>query len=144
MCTPAQTTARTAQPTVTWLKALLATLLFAVSLTMSVGAGAETVRSGQITGQSDHVMTGTISIEHEGDKTFVVLSEDFSLDGAPDPKLGFGKNGAFDTDTIFAKLEALTGAQRYEVPSSVDVADYDTFTVWCEQFSVPLGSAELE
>ncbi|MEM7522897.1 MAG: DM13 domain-containing protein [Pseudomonadota bacterium] len=88
-------------------------------------------------------MTGTVSIEREGGKTFVVLSEDFTLDGAPDPKLGFGNDGDFDADTIFAKLETLTGSQRYEVPPSLKIADYDTFTVWCEQFSVPLGSASL-
>lgn len=123
------------------LAAALALLVAAFALVPTAQAQAQ--RSGEIAGQSDHVMTGTVTIEREGNQTFVVLSEDFSLDGAPDPQLGFGSGGEFDTGTLFSKLNSHTGAQRYEVPSSVDVDAYDTFTVWCAQFSVPLGSATL-
>jgi hypothetical protein len=73
----------------------------------------------------------------------VVLSDDFSLDGAPDPKLGFGSDGSSDDATTFAVLEKLNGTQTYVLPASIDPSLYNEFYVWCERFSVPLGIAKL-
>lgn len=106
--------------------------------------GGTAIRSGTFAGQSGHEMSGRVSIERVGERTFVVLHDDFVLDGAPAPTLGFSNDGAFDQDTDFAELAAFTGAQRYEVPGSIRTSDYDTFTVWCADFSVPLGSASLD
>ena len=35
------------------------------------------------------------------------------------------------------------GDQNYEIPASVDLANYRTVTVWCRRFSVNFGSAPL-
>ncbi len=35
------------------------------------------------------------------------------------------------------------GDQNYEIPSTVDLANYRTVTVWCNRFSVNFGSAPL-
>lgn len=106
--------------------------------------GAAAIRSGTFSGQSGHEMSGRVTIEREGERTFVVLHDDFLLDGAPAPTLGFSNDGVFDQETEFAELASFTGAQRYEVPGSIQTSDYDTFTVWCADFSVPLGSAPLD
>ena len=87
--------------------------------------------------------TGQVTIEREGDKVFVILGSDFSLDGAPAPTLGFGNGEKFDTKTEFTKLKKLNGRQVYELPKSIALSAYDTFTVWCSKFGVPLGSAKL-
>lgn len=109
----------------------------------TIGHAAEVIRSGTFVGQSDHVTTGTVTIEEDGDRIIVTLHEDFSLDGAPAPTLGFSNAGKFDKSTEFAKLESLTGEQRYVVPKGVIASAYDAFTIWCSQFSVPLGTADL-
>lgn len=106
-------------------------------------AAAQVGQSGQLSGQSDHITTGTVSIEEVDGKTYIVLGENFSLDGAPDPSVGFSVNGKFVEGSNFAELKSLTGGQRYEVPASLDLTDFDAFVVWCAQFSVPLGSADL-
>ncbi len=125
--------------------AAAAALALVVAVTPSTEATAgETILAGTFFGQSDHVTTGKITIEKDGDRTIVVLHEDFSLDGAPAPTLGFSKGENFDKETEFAKLESLKGEQRYEVPKGIVVKAYDTFTVWCSKFSVPLGSAKLK
>ena len=79
----------------------------------------------------------------ETDNGYVVLLEqDFSLDGAPDPKLGFGRKGvrAFKK---FSELRTDEGIQAYSIPASIDPKKYDLLWVWCEKFNVPLGVAEL-
>ncbi len=50
----------------------------------------EVVAAGVFEGASDHVTPGGISVRKAADGYYVVLDEDFSLDGAPDPKVGFG------------------------------------------------------
>ena len=120
----------------------------ALAIMMSVTAvpkamAGEVISSGKFYGQSDHVTTGQVTIEREGDKVFVILGDDFSLDGAPAPTLGFGNGEKFDTKTEFTKLKKLNGRQVYELPKSIALKAYDTFTVWCSKFGVPLGSAKL-
>ena len=124
--------------------AIALSFVIATSAPSNIAHAGELLASGTFSGQSDHITTGKITIEKEGDKTFVVLHDDFSLDGAPSPTLGFSKAGAFDEKTEFAELKSLKGQQCYEVPSSILVSAYDAFTVWCGKFSVPLGSAKLK
>jgi hypothetical protein len=41
------------------------------------------------------------------------------------------------------ELKANIGNQNYEIPDGTDLAKYDTALVWCKQFSVLFGSAEI-
>lgn len=130
-----------------FLSTALAAVALATALTLATpvtpsNAG-ERLLSGTFVGQSKHVTTGGVSIEKDGDRTFVVLHNDFSLDGAPAPTLGFSNAGTFDKATEFAKLKSLKGKQRYELPRGIVLSAYDAFTVWCSKFSVPLGTAKL-
>lgn len=104
----------------------------------------QVVTSGTFEGRSDHVTTGGVSIIKTASGYVAVLENDFSLDGAPDPTLGFGNNGSFDTKTIFTKLESINGLQVYAIPANVDVSAFNEFYVWCAEFSVPLGVAALQ
>ena len=79
----------------------------------------------------------------EGGKTLVILEDNFKLDGAPDPTLGFAKNGKFVIASEFSPLKSKTGRQIYELPASVDVSSYSEIVVWCHKYAVPLGSAKL-
>lgn len=103
----------------------------------------EIVASGSFSGLSDHVTSGRVTVRQTGDGYVVVLEEDFSLDGAPDPTLGFGDGEQFLTDTQFSDLRSNTGRQVYELPAELDPTQYAEIYVWCEQFSVPLGVAAL-
>jgi hypothetical protein len=129
-------------------KTVLGVSAASVFVTLTLGAlspvvAAEAGQTGQFYGQSDHITTGTVTIEDVDGATYVVLGDDFSLDGAPSPTLGFSVNGEFVQASEFAELNALTGEQRYKVPASLDISAFDAFVVWCSQFSIPLGSANL-
>lgn len=108
-----------------------------------VNAGG-TIASGEFAGRSKHITTGGVSIVKTSSGYKVVLADNFSLDGAPDPKVGFGKSGKFDTSTLISPLKNLTGKQSYTVPASIDVSRYDEVYIWCEKFSVPLGVATIK
>lgn len=99
--------------------------------------------SGTFEGRSNHVTSGSVKIVIEGDRAFVELGEDFSLDGGPDPRVIFGKGGEVQKDAYLGALLSLTGKQRYAVPSVWSVDDYDQVFIWCEVAGVPLGVASL-
>ncbi len=98
--------------------------------------------SGNFEGRSNHVTGGTASIVEDGGTYYVVLGADFSLDNGPDPRVALGNDG-YDASTQLGALISLNGVQRYAIPASIDVSNYDQVWIWCEAASVPLGVAEL-
>jgi len=100
------------------------------------------IKTGSFEGRSDHVVKGKVSILQTSSGYVVVLEPDFSLDNAPDPKIGLGKNG-YDASTQFSKLNSISGLQAYNLPSSIDPNKYSEVWLWCEEFNVPLGVANL-
>ena len=114
-----------------------------LAIPFAATAGSGIVSTGTFEGRSDHIMSGGVTVLKTETKTLVVLESDFFLDGAPDPKLGFGNNG-YDAATQFSVLNENTGAQVYVLPDSVDPGSYNELWVWCEKFNVPLGVAPLQ
>ena len=104
----------------------------------------ETGTRGSFTGASDHITTGGVQIVKTADGgAVVILDSDFSLDGAPDPRVGFGSDGVYAEATDLGELQNISGLQIYVVPPSVNVDDFNEVYIWCLQFSVPLGVASL-
>ena len=96
-------------------------------------------QTGSFEGRSNHVTTGSVSIIKEGEIYIVELSEDFSLDNGPDPRVGFGKGGEY-----LGALQSLNGKQRYAVPRVWNALGYDELFIWCDVAKVPLGVASLK
>jgi hypothetical protein len=99
--------------------------------------------TGSFTGASNHVTSGHVEVIKTSDGWEVHLKDDFSLDGAPDARVGFGSSGKFADATDFEPLRSITGAQVYKVPADIDPTNYDEVYIWCRQYSVPLGVAKL-
>lgn len=111
--------------------------------TPDAATAGEVIKTATFTGASKHVTVGTVEIVKDGDVTKIVFADDFSLDGAPDPKVAWGNDG-YVRGSIFSKLKKLKGAQEYIVPAGTDVAQYNEVWIWCEKFDVPLGVAKLK
>lgn len=120
----------------------LAFTLLAATLATSAMAGGQ-ARTGQFTGASDHVTSGSVTVTKDASGYIVQLGPQFFLDGAPDPKVGFGVNGTYVDGTLIGVLQSKTGAQSYRVPAHLNVADFTDVFIWCEKFSVPLGVAAI-
>lgn len=120
----------------------LAIAALAASLA-SAAVAANAPKTGQFTGASNHVTTGNVTVSHDGSGYVVNLGPQFFLDGAPDPKVGFGRNGQYVEGTLIGALGSNTGAQSFRVPAGLNVADFTDVFIWCERFSVPLGVAAI-
>ena len=99
---------------------------------------------GQFIGASNHITTGGVTILKTADGgAVVVLDSDFSLDGAPDPHVGFGLDGTYDEATDLGLLTSNTGVQVFIVPASINLDNFNQVYIWCKEFGVPLGLASL-
>ena len=99
---------------------------------------------GTFTGASGHVTKGGVSVTKNADGTSTVtFDSSFFHDGAPDPHVGFGKDGKYIVGTDLGLLQSLNGAQSYIVPADINIDDLDELYIWCLKFSVPLGVANL-
>jgi hypothetical protein len=124
--------------------ALIAITAATLSFSPVLADGHSAISSGSFTGANDHITTGGVQIVKTADGgAVVILDSDFSLDGAPDPRVGLGKDGEYAPATDLGKLQNLTGVQVYVVPPSVNVDDFNEVYIWCLQFNVSLGSAEI-
>ena len=104
----------------------------------------EVVFTGSFTGASGHETSGSVSIIKTAKGFSVVLNDDFDFDGAPDPRVGFGKNGEYDPDSELDDLKSNSGKQTYTISKYIKLKKYDEVYIWCEQFSVPLGVAKIK
>ena len=101
--------------------------------------------TGEFKGASDHITTGGVSIiKTAGGGAVVILDTNFSLDGAPDPRVGFGKDGKYANTSDLGALTKKEGLQVFVVPSSVNVDDFNEVYIWCRKFAVPLGIASIK
>ena len=127
-------------PTRFLITALAAVLL---SISPAMAGDGDAVATGTFTGKSGHKTSGTVAVHRTASGYTVELGPDFKFDGAPDPKLGLGRNG-YDAGAKFSPLRSNAGAQSYDLPAEIDTDSYTEVWVWCEQYSVPLGVATLK
>ena len=105
-------------------------------------ADGEPTAMGTFEGASGHVTTGEVMVVRTTEGYVVSLGSNFSLDGAPDPHVSLGDSEV--AQATLAPLSRTIGAQVYTIPADVNVGDFDHVYIWCEEFDVPLGSAELD
>lgn len=116
-------------------------LVFVIGLAIAAtGAQAGGAKNGTFTGKSNHVTTGSVEVKKEGGYYVITLSKDFFFDGAPDPWVGFGKNGKYGAEVAVLKND--TGAQTYKIKAD-KAGDFNEVYIWCKKFTVPLGLAKL-
>ncbi len=101
-------------------------------------------KKGKFEGRSNHITSGSVKLVKDGERYIVELGDDFSLDGGPDPRVAFGKDGTYAPDSKLGALLYLTGMQSYAVPPTMDVSGYNEVYIWCEVAGVPLGVASLK
>ena len=126
-------------------------LVLGAALLISAPAGSQSalaqdammIKAASFKGVGGHASSGDVAIVKEANGHKIVFKSNFRLDGAPDPKIAFGKNG-YVKGTIFAKLGKLKGEQSYGVPASYDLSNFNEIWLWCEKFNVPLAVAALK
>jgi hypothetical protein len=98
-----------------------------------------------------HETTGNATILSLGDGRRLLRLTSFSTSNGPDVRVYLvAAPDVMDDETVkragFVELGPMKGNkgdQNYEIPASVDLAQYRTVTIWCKRFSVNFGSAPL-
>lgn len=94
---------------------------------------------------------GDWSIEQRGDQQVITFNEKFKTKNGPDLKVFLspksidqvtGKN-ATDGSALVAVLQNNRGAQEYVLPAGIDINNYGSLLIHCEQYSVLWGGANL-
>ena len=104
--------------------------------------GGELIETGSFVGQGGHTVSGEFQIIKKGEIHYLVLQDNFSFDGAPDPKIGFSRNDEFSEDSLFSGLNMDEGKQIYRLPFDFNPAQYDEVTLWCDKFNANLAEAK--
>ena len=121
-------------------------LTFAIAPTLvkadDILSGGEILKTANFTGQGGHTVSGEVQIIKKGEIHYLVLQDDFSFDGAPDPKIGFSKKDDFSEDSLFSGLNLDKGKQIYRLPFDFNPDDYDEVTIWCDKFNAFLAEAK--
>jgi len=115
----------------------------------SESAGVQTVAGGEFRGL-EHPGSGRALIVTAGDKTFLRF-EDLQVDNGPDLKVYLsraaadGPDDALDDDfEDLGELKGNIGDQNYELPPTVDPAEFKSAVVWCKRFAVGFAVAPLQ
>jgi hypothetical protein len=113
--------------------------------TTSVVEEPQLVASGQFIGVNDgiHNAEGQAKILQLADGQQILRLEDFKSTNGPDLYVYLATDSTAQEFVSLGELKANIGNQNYEIPEGTDLAKYDTALVWCKQFSVLFGSAEI-
>ena len=99
-----------------------------------------------------HKGKGTATVFDNGSGGKVLRFTNFESTNGPDLKVWLVKAESIKTATdvkasTWLELGALKGNigdQNYEIPADVNLADYKSVVIWCEQFSVLFSAADLK
>ncbi|GGE79314.1 DM13 domain-containing protein [Priestia taiwanensis] len=91
-----------------------------------------------------HNITGNAKTVMADGKTYIRF-EEFEVTNGPDLNVYVVKEGMDTSEGIdLGKLKGNKGNQNYEIPSDVDLMEYNKVVVWCRAFDVNFGHVVLE
>jgi len=95
---------------------------------------------------------GAWSIEQRADGNYLILDNAFKTKNAPDLKFFLSKKGyssingnnAANDAVLISQLKSAKGGQEYKIPSNINLADYSSLVLHCEQYSKLWASTPLK
>ncbi|MGQ0638243.1 MAG: DM13 domain-containing protein [Nitrososphaerota archaeon] len=102
--------------------------------------------SGSFVGAGDgiHNAEGISKVISLEDGTSILRFENFKSTNGPDLYVYLATDDGATDFINLERLKANNGNQNYNIPDGADLSKYDTVLIWCKQFSVLFGSAELK
>lgn len=101
--------------------------------------------SGSFVGVGDgiHNAEGFARVVYVEGGSDVLRLENLMVTNGPDLYVYLATDKEASDFVSLGRLKANNGNQNYDIPEGTDLSKYDTVLVWCKQFSVLFGSAEL-
>lgn len=118
-----------------------------------VPAGPVQLASGSLISH-EHATTGTVRIIQQPDGSRILTLENLDTSNGPDVHVWLsaadvveGLGGWYTAGSAehfdLGLIKGNQGNQVYKIPESVDLSRYKSVDLWCEQFSVSFGAAQL-
>ena len=101
----------------------------------------KTIASGSFVDSSLHSGTGDAVIVTDGEKRFLRFKDNFKTDNGPALSVFLRADG--DRHVDLGKLKGNIGSQNYEIPTSVNLDEFNRVDVYCTRFSVSFTTANL-
>ncbi|MGP3690081.1 DM13 domain-containing protein [Streptomyces sp. IBSNAI002] len=103
----------------------------------------------------EHATTGTVKLIRLPDGSHTLRLENLDTSNGPDLRVlitdapvkeGTAGWTVFDDGKHLSlgKLKGNKGDQNYEIPATVNPAEYSSVSVWCDRFDVSFGAAALK
>ncbi len=94
---------------------------------------------------------GNWEVKQENGNTIVSFKNNFKTRGGPDLKVFLSKNdisnangrNATNGSVLLSPLKSTNGSQEYVIPSNINVNDFASVLIHCEQFSVLWGGFNI-
>ena len=111
--------------------------------------GTMAMRSGKFV-KAEHPTQGSVMLVNEGGKSYLAFDQTFKTDAGPDLYVILYRTGQPPTTGIkekdyvrVAKLQKVSGAQRFALPQSVKPGNFSSVAIWCRKFNATFGYASL-
>ncbi len=87
---------------------------------------------------------GSIQIIEEAGKRYLELDESFTTGRGPDVFVllhtqDVPEDYSKENFVNLGRVQKFNGAQRYEIPADVDLANFKSVSIWCRAFNVTFG-----
>jgi hypothetical protein len=104
-----------------------------------------TVVSGTFSGLANYSGGGDAVVLNDGtEQRFLRFEENFETSNGPDLNVYLTVGGDVDAGYVdLGDLRGNIGSQNYEIPTNVDLAEFDTVVIWCVRFGVGFAEAPL-
>jgi hypothetical protein len=114
-------------------------------VTTSTSEAPQILATGSFVGVNDgiHNAEGMAKVVKLADGKQLLRLEGFKATNGPDLYVYLATDDTAQEYVSLGELKANIGNQNYEIPEGTDLTKYNTALIWCKQFSVLFGSAEI-
>jgi flagellar basal body-associated protein FliL len=107
---------------------------------------ASTIRTGSFIGAGDgfHNAEGLAKVIPLEDGRTILRLENFKSTNGPNVHLYLAADKAASNFIDLGRLKANNGNRNYNIPAGTDLNKYNMALIWCKDFSVLFGSAQLK
>ena len=99
-------------------------------------------REGMLMGVG-HTVTGDVKV-YDNSGALVLVLDPFSSQNGPDLKVYLSKDEKASDYINLGPLKSVNGKQSYDINGTPDLNQYKYVMIWCQEFSVLFGIAELK
>jgi hypothetical protein len=105
--------------------------------------GGTVIAQGIFSGNRNYQVSGNVKLVEQGG-TKVLRFENFSSSNGPDLKVYLAADPNASRFINMGELKSVSGNQNYVLPGMPELSQYPYALIWCEEFGVLFGSANLK